>query len=88
MLRNSLFIAAGVLSLAACGEEECTQERAEAKLSEMMAKIQEVGASDPQKLLEFSNKANDIQGMINTMSSASAPEEVCKALDELMETLE
>ncbi len=83
LTRTLVLVTAACLSLAACGEEECTSEVAQTKMTALMAKVQEVGASDPAKLQEFTTKATEIQ---STM--VSTPAEACKAIDELMATLQ
>lgn len=84
LIRNTVLAATAALVLVACdSKEECTAEVAQQKASEMTAKIQELAASNPEKLGEAMGKAQEITNKI-----ASNPEEACAAIDELLATLE
>lgn len=84
MIRNVVLASAAVIALAACDDKEaCTPEVAQAKATEMTTKIQELATTNPEKLQEFMAKAQEIQGQIT-----ANPEEACKAIDELLSTLE
>lgn len=84
IIRNVILAATAVFALTACDDKEaCTPEVAQAKLTELTTKVQEMATTNPEKLQEFATKASEIQSQM-----AADPEKACEAIDELLSTLE
>ena len=79
------FTAMAALSavLSACGG--CTEEEAQEKMLELTQKMTGMLASDPQKMVELSGK---IQSIGQDMQDDPDLDEVCAAMDELMDELD
>jgi ABC-type Fe3+-hydroxamate transport system substrate-binding protein len=85
-------ISSAILALAAAGfltacnsEEECTEELATKKLTELQTKMTELAASDPAKMAALGPKVTEI--MTKAAGEASSPDDVsgaCKAIDDIM----
>ncbi|TDR22800.1 hypothetical protein [Marinicella litoralis] len=87
MLRNiklMLLAMIAVLGLSGCGSE-CTEEDLKAKLLELSEKVQGLAASgDMTKLIEFSQKANQIS---QSMQGGDDIQAACEAADDLLDEL-
>lgn len=79
----ALLLSASLLS--ACGEEECTEELAQAKLQELMTLSTQVATANPQKLVELQPKIMEIQN--KAAASGDDMQAACAALDELIAEL-
>ncbi len=71
--------------LAACGEEDCTQEVATKKATELTTKIQELAAADPTKVAALAPKLQELA----TKAAAGGDDlaATCKAMDDMMAEL-
>jgi ABC-type Fe3+-hydroxamate transport system substrate-binding protein len=84
-LKFGMLMLAGALALSACGEEECTVEVAQKKATEMMAKVQEIATTAPEKLAALQPKIAEIQ--TQAAAAGDDPAAACKAIDDLMAEL-
>lgn len=82
---STILALAATCFLAACGEDECTQEAAQKKATDLATKLQELVATDPAKLAELSPKLQDLA----TKAAAGGDDlqAACKAMDEMMTEL-
>lgn len=72
--------------LVACDDKPaCTEAEAEKKLTELMTKIQEVGATNPEKLAALAPKAQELAA--KAQADGGDIGEACKAIDEMMAEL-
>lgn len=71
--------------LAACGEEDCTQEVATKKATELTTKIQELAATDPAKVAALAPKLQELASKAAAGGDDLAAS--CKAMDEMMAEL-
>ncbi len=69
--------------LSACGG--CTEEEAQEKMVELSQKLTGMLASDPQKMVELSGK---LQSIGQDMQDDPDLDEVCAAMDDLMDELD
>lgn len=78
----------GTVLVAGCKEDQaaCTPEDAQKKATEMMAKIQDLATSNPEKLVAMGQKAQELQGEL--MNAQNDPAKACAAVDELMKAME
>ena len=83
-LKFGMLLLAGALALSACGDDACTEEVAQKKIADLMAKTQEVATTAPEKLAALQPKIAEIQAK---MTAASDAEAACAAIDELMAEL-
>lgn len=80
---------AGLLAaslLGACGDDpSCTEAEAQSKLSALLAKVQEVGASNPEKLQSLLPQAQELatQAQKGNQDLGAA----CKSIDSMMAEL-
>lgn len=73
-----------VVSLSGCGSE-CTEDDLKDKLQELSVKVQGLAASgDVTKLMEFSQKANQIS---KSMQGDNDIQAACEAADDLLDEL-
>lgn len=87
-MRIALNIAAitAIGLLAACNSEpSCTPEEAQKKVTELGAKVTEIGTTDPAKLAELTPKLQEL----STKAAATGDDldAACKAIDEMMAEL-
>lgn len=74
--------------LVACDDKpSCTQAQAQTKMTELMTKIQEVGATNPEKLAALAPKAQELAAKAQASGDANNLGEACKAIDEMMADL-
>lgn len=76
-------IAAGSVAvlLTACDKKpECTEETATAKMNEIMASVQALATTNPEKLAAIAPKLQEIQAEL-TASGTEDPAAACAALD-------
>lgn len=78
----------GSLALMGCKEEKkaCTPEEAQAKVTEMMTKMQELATTNPEKLAAVGAKAQELQTQLQ--DAANDPAKACEAVDELLKAME
>jgi hypothetical protein len=79
------FIGLTMMTLAACNEETaaaCTAEDAQAKMTDLTARMTELGTSDPAKLEQFSGRVADLQTQFADVGEN--PQAACDAIDALM----
>ena len=72
--------------LVACDDKpSCTQADAEKKMTELMTKIQEVGATNPEKLAALAPKAQELAA--KAQAGGDDISQACVAIDEMMAEL-
>ena len=84
-----LAVLATVFALSACQEEKkaaCTPEEAQAKVTEMMTKMQELATSNPEKMAAVGVKAQELQA--DLAAAANDPAKACDAVDQLIKAME
>ncbi len=84
--KTKVFLVAvfAVCGLSACGSD-CTEDDLKDKLQELSVKVQDLAASgDMAKLMEFSQKANQIS---QSMTSGDDIQAACDAADDLLSEL-
>lgn len=82
--RISALIVATALALSACNEETaaaCTAETAQAKMSDLSAKMTALATADPAKLAQFSGRAAELQTQFADIGAN--PQAACDAIDAL-----
>ena len=79
---------AAVMSLSACKEDKvaCTPEEAQKKTTEMVAKMQELATTNPEKLAAVAAKAAELQADLS--GAATDPAKACDAVDALSKAME
>lgn len=72
--------------LAACNSEpSCTAEEAQKKVTELSAKVTEIGTTDPAKLAELTPKLTELS--TKAAGTGDDLDAACKAIDEMMAEL-
>ena len=75
-----------VALLTACDDKpSCTQADVEKKMTELMTKIQEVGATNPEKLAALAPKAQELAAQ--AQAGGDDLSKACTAIDEMMAEL-
>lgn len=82
-IKTIIAMAALSTVLSACGG--CTEEEAQEKMIELTQKMTGLLTSDPQKMVELSGK---IQSIGQEMQDDPDLDEVCAAMDDLMDELD
>lgn len=82
---STILALAATCFLTACGEEDCTQEVATKKATELTTKIQELAAADPAKVAELAPKLQELASKAAAGGDDLAA--TCKAMDEMMAEL-
>jgi hypothetical protein len=85
-IATTLLALAAAGLLAACNSEEtCTNELAQKKATDLVAKMQEMAASDPAKLAELAPKVQELAAKAGAEGDDLLA--ACKAMDEMMAEL-
>jgi ABC-type glycerol-3-phosphate transport system substrate-binding protein len=79
-MKFGVMILAGALALSACGEEECTPEVAQQKMTDLTTKM----AAAPEKAAALAPKVQEITTQMAAGGDAAA---VCKGLDDMLAEL-
>jgi hypothetical protein len=82
-IATTLLALAATGFLAACSsEEECTEELATKKMTELQTKLTELAASDPAKAAEAATKMQELA--TKAAADGTDPSAACKMVDDLM----